>query len=92
MSTGAKCCIDSVFGAKPREFLHKSGQDHLSSSAPMRELMKLTLQKKRGDVGTADNRVRNAHVTHIFPMTAGLSHVQVERRAEDIPEDLDIVI
>ena len=47
LSTGAKCCVDSAFGNVNREFLYKSCQDHLGSSAPTRELRKLDLQKKR---------------------------------------------
>ena len=41
LSTGAKCCVDSAFGNVLREFLFKSCQDHLGSSAPTRELRKL---------------------------------------------------
>ena len=58
----------------------------------MGELMKLNLQKKRGDIGMEDSRLGNAHITHIFPMAEGLFCVQGVRRAENIPEDLDIVI
>ena len=47
LSTGAKCCVDSAFGQVNREFLYKSCQDHLGSSAPTRELRKLDLRKKR---------------------------------------------
>jgi hypothetical protein len=46
-STGGKCCVDSAFGNVNREFLYKSCQDHLGSSAPTRELRKLDLRKKR---------------------------------------------
>jgi hypothetical protein len=44
--TGAKCCVDSAFGNVTREFLYKSCQDHLGSSAPTRELRKLDLKKR----------------------------------------------
>jgi len=47
LSTGAKCCVDSAFGNVNIEFLYKSRQDHLGSSAPTHELRKLDLQKKR---------------------------------------------
>ncbi len=46
-STGGKCCVDSAFGNVNREFLYKSCQDHLGSSAPTRELRTLVLWKKR---------------------------------------------
>jgi hypothetical protein len=32
--TGGKCCIDSAFGNVEKEYLLKSGQDLLGSSAP----------------------------------------------------------
>ena len=35
-TTGGKCCVDSAFGNIERDFLLKSGQDILGSSAPTR--------------------------------------------------------
>ncbi len=43
-TTGGKCCIDSAFGRIEREFLLKSGQDHLGSSAPTRHEQNLEHQ------------------------------------------------
>lgn len=36
-TTGGKCCVDSAFGNVARDFLLKSGQDILGSSAPTRQ-------------------------------------------------------
>ena len=47
MSTGAKCCVDSVFNNVSRDYLYKSCQDLLGSSAPTRRERILDLQKKR---------------------------------------------
>ncbi len=44
---GAKCCVDLAFGHVMRGYLYKSCQDLLGSNAPMRELRKLDLHKKR---------------------------------------------
>ena len=87
LSTGAKCCVDSAFGNVAREFLYKSCQDHLNSSAPTHELRKLDLRKKRGDVGSADSGVGNAHDTNIFSSAEGPFGVLGERGAENIPKD-----
>jgi hypothetical protein len=47
LSTGAKCCVDSVFNNVSRDYLYKSCQDLLGSSAPTRRERILDLQKKR---------------------------------------------
>jgi hypothetical protein len=47
LSTGAKCCIDSAFGNVTRDYLYKSCQDLLGSSAETRRERLLDLQKKR---------------------------------------------
>ena len=45
--TGAKCCVDSAFNNVSRDYLYKSCQDLLGSSAPTRRERILDLQKKR---------------------------------------------
>jgi hypothetical protein len=45
--TGAKCCIDLAFSNVSRDYLYKSCQDLLGSSAPTRWERILDLQKKR---------------------------------------------
>jgi hypothetical protein len=52
LSSGAKCCVDSVFGSMMRGFLYKSCQDHFGSDAPTCELGKLDLCKKRDATST----------------------------------------
>jgi hypothetical protein len=47
LSTGAKCCVDSAFGNVTRDYLYKSCQDLLGSSAETRRERLLDLQKKR---------------------------------------------
>jgi hypothetical protein len=47
LSTGAKCCVDSAFNNVSRDYLYKSCQDLLGSSAPTRRERILDLQKKR---------------------------------------------
>ena len=47
MSTGAKCCVDSAFNNVSRDYLYKSCQDLLGSSAPTHRERILDLQKKR---------------------------------------------
>ena len=47
MSTGEKCCVDSAFSNVSRDYLYKSCQDLLGSSAPTRRERILDLQKKR---------------------------------------------
>jgi hypothetical protein len=42
--TGEKCCVDSAFGSIERDFLLKSGQDLLGSSAPTRHEQNLEHQ------------------------------------------------
>jgi hypothetical protein len=44
---GAKCCVDSAFGNVDREYLYKSCQDLLRSSAPTQAERKMELQKRR---------------------------------------------
>ena len=44
LSTGAKSCVDSAFGNMLREYLYRSCQDHLCSSAHTHELRKLVQQ------------------------------------------------
>ncbi len=47
LSMGGECCIDSTFGNITRNYLYKSCQDLLGSSAPTRQESILDLQKKR---------------------------------------------
>jgi hypothetical protein len=44
---GGKCCIDSAFGSIERDFLLKSGQDLVGSSAPTRHEQNLEHQLRR---------------------------------------------
>ncbi len=46
-TTGGKCCVDSAFGNLERDYLLKSGQDLLGSSAPTRHEQNLEHQLKR---------------------------------------------
>ena len=46
-TTGGKCCVDSAFGSVARDFLLKSGQDVLGSSAPTRQEQNLEHQLRR---------------------------------------------
>jgi hypothetical protein len=46
-TTGGKCCVDSAFGNMDRNFLLKSGQDLLGSSAPTRNEQNLEHQLRR---------------------------------------------
>jgi hypothetical protein len=45
--TGGKCCVDSAFSNADRQYLCKSCQDLLGSSAPTQAERKMELQKKR---------------------------------------------
>ena len=45
--TGGKCCVDSAFGNLERDYLLKSGQDLLGSSAPTRHEQNLEHQLRR---------------------------------------------
>ena len=47
LSMGAKCCIDLAFSNVARNYLYKSCQDILGSSAPTHWERILDLQKKR---------------------------------------------
>ena len=47
LSTGAKCCVDLAFSNVSRDYLYKSCQDLLGSSAPTHRERILDLQKKR---------------------------------------------
>jgi hypothetical protein len=44
--TGAKCCVDLVFGNVNKEYLYKSSQDIYGSLALTRRERKLKLQEK----------------------------------------------
>jgi hypothetical protein len=46
-TTGGKCCVDSAFGNLERDYLLKSGQDLLGSSAPTRHEQNLEHQLRR---------------------------------------------
>ena len=47
IETGGKCCVDSAFGNMDRQYLYKSCQDMLGSSAPTRAERITDLRKKR---------------------------------------------
>ena len=84
LSTGAKCCIDSAFSNVTRDYLHKSCQDVLGSSAPTHRERLLDLQKKREATSArADSRVGNAWIAGFFPLIEGSICIQRERIVEN---------
>lgn len=46
-STGGKCCVDSAFSNHKKDYLLKSGQDLLNTSAPTRREQRIELQLRR---------------------------------------------